>query len=70
MAQKIMLSEWAARHYSPAPSAFVLRQWVRKGEIVPAPELVGRAYYVEDTARRIVAGRPARPSLVERLTAA
>ncbi|MBG6082704.1 excisionase [Rubrivivax gelatinosus] len=66
---KILLNAWAKIHYAPPPSAFVLRQWVRKGEIVPAPELVGRAYYVDDTARRIVAGRPARPSLVERLKA-
>lgn len=66
-APKILLAEWAKRHYDPAPSAWVLRQWVRKGEIIPVPELVGKAYYVEPSAKRITA--PA-VSLVERLKAA
>lgn len=64
---KILLTDWAARHYSPAPSIWVLRKWVRDGEIYPAPEKVGSAYYVEDTARRQLSPRP---SLVERLRAA
>ena len=53
-APKIRLAQWAALRYDPAPSLWVLRQWVRRGEIVPEPELVGKAYYVEPTARRIV----------------
>jgi hypothetical protein len=65
-APKVPLSDWAAKRYSPAPSVWVLRQWVRKGEIVPAPELVGKRYYVEPHARRITAPSV---SLVQRLQA-
>ena len=65
---KIKLSDWAARHYSPAPSLWVLRRWVRDGEICPPPEKVGSAYYVEETAARLVENAP-RKSLVERLQA-
>lgn len=64
---KVPLHAWAAQHYTPPPSAWVLRKWVRDGEISPAPEKVGREYYVEETAIRIVPGRP--PSLVDRLKA-
>ncbi len=64
---KIMLAEWAKLRYNPAPSLWVLRQWVRRGEIVPAPELVGKAYYVERGARRITAHVS---SLVQRIKAA
>lgn len=63
-APKIPLVEWAKLHYDPPPSAWVLRQWVRRGEILPVPELVGKGYYVEPTARRITAPVV---SLVERL---
>lgn len=69
MAAKIPLQDWAAVHYAPPPSAWVLRQWVRMGEIVPAPEIVGRSYYVEPTARRITI-QTYRPSLLERVKAA
>ncbi|HWH84691.1 MAG TPA: excisionase [Burkholderiaceae bacterium] len=61
---KIPLPDWAARHYGPAPSAWVLRKWVRQREIHPAPEKVGSAYYVEETAERRI---PQRDGLVERL---
>lgn len=64
---KILLSDWAARHYSPAPTLWVLRKWVRAGEIYPPPEKVGSSYYVEETAQRQLG---ARPSLVTRLRAA
>lgn len=49
---KILLNDWAARNYSPPPSAWVLRKWVRAGEIRPAPERVGASYYVEESAAR------------------
>ncbi len=62
---KIPLTEWAARNYDPAPSAWVLRKWVREGQIYPPPERVGCGYYVSETARRQVAGRL---SLVERIS--
>lgn len=64
---KIPLSDWAARHYSPPPSPWVLRKWVRAHQIHPAPEKVGSAYYVAENAERRTA---ARPSLVERLRTA
>lgn len=64
---KITVRAWAALNYDPPPSAWVLRKWVRDGEISPAPEKVGREYYVEESAIRIVPGRP--PSLVDRLKA-
>ena len=74
MPKKIRLSEWAARHYDPPPSLWVLRRWARDNEITPAPERVGREWYVAETATR---GTPAseqphperRLSLVERLQA-
>lgn len=67
---KIKLTTWAAAQYSPAPSLWTLRKWARDGEISPAPEKVGRDYYVEESARRLVGGQPARLSLVDRLKAA
>lgn len=74
-APKIPLAAWAAQRYNPPPSLWVLRQWVRRGEILPMPELVGKAYYVEPTARRVLPDQPLpqqRPaagglSLVQRL---
>ena len=63
---KILLTDWAARLYAPIPSAWVLAQWRRQGQIHPAPEKVGREWYVEETARRITAETP-RASLVDRL---
>jgi hypothetical protein len=66
---KVLLSVWAAKRYDPAPSDWVLRKWVRNGEIFPAPELVGKKYYVDESARRQF-GDMERRSLVERLTAA
>ena len=66
--KKITLTAWAALRYDPPPSAWVLRKWVREGQIFPAPELVGKGYYVEQTARRITGDTP-RASLVDRLKA-
>lgn len=65
-APKILLADWAAAHYNPAPSMWTLRQWVRDGQIYPPPEKVGRAYYVAKDARRTVNDGP-RLSLVQRL---
>lgn len=65
-APKILLSDWAERNYSPAPSRWTLRQWVRDGQIYPPPEKVGRAYYVAPDACRTVNDGP-RLSLVQRL---
>lgn len=68
---KITLEAWAAKHYDPAPSQYILRRWVRAGEVLPEPEKVGHAYYVVPNARRIYIDPKAhRVGLVERLKAA
>lgn len=64
---KVPLRDWATARYSPAPSDWILRKWVRDGAIYPAPEKVGKHYYVETTAERMT-DQPA--SLVQRLRAA
>jgi hypothetical protein len=76
MPKKIPLTEWAARHYDPTPSAWTLRRWARGGEIQPAPERVGREWYVHENATRGAAApssdaepQPGRLSLVQRLQA-
>lgn len=66
---KILLSEWAAQRYSPPPSDWVLRKWARDGEIHPAPEKVGRDWYVDEKASRITDYTPPHGRLAERLTA-
>lgn len=68
MSAKITLEAWAAKHYDPAPSQYILRRWVRAGEVLPEPEKVGHSYYVDPNARRVLA--PRRVGLVERLKAA
>jgi hypothetical protein len=67
MLKNIPLETWAARHYDPPPSLWVLRRWARDGEIHPMPEKVGKTYYVREDARRLT-GAPT--SLVDRLRAA
>lgn len=50
---KITLTVWAAKQFDPPPAERTLRLWVREGRIVPAPLKIGRAYYVEPSARHI-----------------
>lgn len=50
---KLLLTEWAAKNYSPPPSLFTLRRWARAGEIYPPPEKVGKSWMVDDTAVRL-----------------
>lgn len=64
---KIPLTIWAGRRYSPPPPIFTLRRWCRDGEIHPAPEKVGREWYVEDTARRLTGAEPIGGGLVRQL---
>ena len=64
---KILLADWASRHYSPAPSLWTLRKMVRAGLIYPPPEKIGSAYYVEDSAQHLATDRP---TVVQRMKAA
>lgn len=63
---KITLEEWAAKHYSPTPTPWVLGQWRRAGQIHPLPERVGREWYVDENAQRVT-HNTRRPSLVNRI---
>lgn len=65
---KLLLTEWAAKHYSPPPPLFTLRRWARDGEIWPPPEKVGKAWYVDESAQRL--GSSAAPNLVQQLQSA
>lgn len=53
MSKKITLEAWAALHYDPPPSLRTLREWARDGRIQPAPQKVGRTYYVRPDAMHI-----------------
>ena len=66
---KIPLTDWASKHYAPAPSLFTLRRWARDGEIWPAPEKVGKSWMVEESARRLSSSMPGTLTLVDRLRA-
>ena len=48
---RIFLSAWAGLHFAPPHSLWTLRRLVRQGSIYPAPVKLGKAYYVEPTAR-------------------
>ena len=65
---KLLLTDWAAKHYSPPPPLFTLRRWAREGEIWPAPERVGKFWYVDESAERL--GHTTGPTLVQRLASA
>lgn len=49
----IPIGEWAAKHYKPAPTAWVLAKWARRGEIDPPPQKVGTGWAVQENAKRI-----------------
>jgi len=63
---KITVEEWAARNYSQPPSSWVLGKWRRLGQIYPAPERVGRNWFVDENARRLIGDQMAEP-LIARL---
>jgi len=63
---KITIVEWAARNYSKPPSPWVLGKWRREGQIYPIPERVGREWFVEESARRLVEGH-VNDSLIRRI---
>lgn len=64
---KTTLAEWAARHFTPTPSLHTLRRMAREGKITPPPMLVGREYYVEETAT-LVGDTPPAGGLVQRIS--
>ena len=69
---KILLRDWAARNFSPAPHKNTICNWVREGRISPAPVFIGRAYWVESTARYIAdktEDTRKRPRLLDRIAA-
>lgn len=41
--KKIPVATWAAQHYDPPPSAWVLRKWCRAGEFWPPVDDVAAA---------------------------
>lgn len=51
--QKITLEAWATARYKPAPSLYTLRKWARNCQIFPAPQKIGRTWYVDADARYI-----------------
>jgi hypothetical protein len=61
----ILLEQWGAAHFEPAPSLWTLRAMARTGKISPNPVKVGKAYYVDPDARVVDPNRA--PTLVERL---
>ena len=66
-AKKILIAEWAKRHYDPPPSDWVLRKWARNGEVLGA-EKVGHDWYVPENTQRVVPGAAAQgKSLVEQM---
>ena len=65
----IPMTEWAALHYSPAPSPYVLRQWRERGEIHPAPEKVGREWMCRADARRLTQATPVQGGLLAQMGA-
>lgn len=55
----IRLEEWLKRTYGEQkPSLLTARRWARSGNIYPAPEKHGRAYYVRPDARYIDPAHP------------
>ena len=67
--KKITAAAWASARYDPPPSDWVLRRWCRDGEIYPAPERVGKTWYVAENARRLNGAVPVGGGLVAQLTA-
>ena len=62
---KLRLEIWLARQFDPPPAITTARGWIREGKIFPAPQKVGRAYYVDENAT--FQDRKIRPSLASRI---
>lgn len=51
--KRITLPAWAATRWDPPPPPRSLTRWARQGLIMPAPEKVGRSYYVRPDAKLV-----------------
>lgn len=51
--KRITLPAWAAKNWEPPPSQRTLERWARNGNIAPAPQKIGRSYYVLPDARYV-----------------
>ncbi len=59
MDKLLTLEEWAASVFGAHPPHIAtLRRWARESRIFPAPQLLGRSYYVLATARYIDPTKP------------
>lgn len=67
--KKIKLDDWANRNFDPKPSAWVLRQMCRRGEIYPAPVKIGRDWWVPANARHVHDTAPVNGGLLAQLQA-
>lgn len=53
-AKLLRIEEWiTARYGEGGPALLTVRRWIRDGNIFPAPEKHGRAYYLRPDARYI-----------------
>lgn len=51
--KRVTLPVWAAKLWDPPPSQRTLERWTRNGNIIPAPQKVGRSYYVVPDAKYV-----------------
>ena len=58
---KIKLKLWAEKNFNPAPHRNTIVNWLKDGRISPAPEFIGRSYFVDENARYVGASRTAPP---------
>lgn len=58
MTMKVSLRVWAERNFDPPPCRETLRRWVRAVRIYPEPELIGREYYVDSSAKYVTVNQP------------
>ncbi|MDE1139540.1 MAG: excisionase [Paraburkholderia tropica] len=47
---KIRLEDWLRREFDPPPAVVTAYRWIKEKKIFPAPQKVGRAYYVDTKA--------------------
>lgn len=65
---KLLLTEWAEKHYRTPPPLFTLRKWARNGEFWPPATKDGKHWYVDENASRVSHKTPPM-ELLQRITA-